>query len=54
MPIQLGPIMIPCRKCDARPGEDCMSSARRRVRDSDGFHRVRANDAKRVSALVDW
>lgn len=60
MSIQLGPVMIPCRCCKARPGYDCTRTAREvgANRLQVGYrrepHLVRVNDARRVSELIAW
>ena len=49
--IRISPIVIPCRRCDARPGESCT-----RVDGRDRFtlvHKVRERDAERTSDLLD-
>lgn len=49
--IRIGPEMIPCRRCKARPGESC-----ERVDGKDRFshvHKVRVRDAEKTSDLLD-
>lgn len=51
--IQIGPIVMPCRTCDADPGQPC---TRTRVGSCrvmlDRFHVKRERDAKLASELI--
>jgi hypothetical protein len=43
--LQLGPIVIPCRACAARPGYGCEGAAK-------DFHQTRVSDAQLASELI--
>ncbi len=52
MAIQFGPIMMPCRTCDADPGEGCRANKSRPLT-AGVFHMRRELDAKLASDLID-
>jgi hypothetical protein len=55
MSICIGPHMIPCRACKAKPGEPCTRGGSGRKRSlGDRVHLTRELDAGRASKLIQW
>jgi len=50
--IQLGPIVIPCRRCLAKPGDPCTFTPGAPNIYNDAFHPFRIRDAAAASALI--